>query len=257
MWKASLCVGEVRLPVKLYAAVQDTTPHFRLLHGADLAPVQQQMVDPLDGRAVPREEIQRGLQVDEGTFVVLTEEERQALEPEPSRAIRIEQLIPPEQVDPRWFGRPYYLGPDGDDEGYFALAEALDGHGRIGIARWVMRKKHYHGALGVRDGYLVLETLRSADEMVRLERIEPPRERSPDPREIALAEQLVATLEDRFDPAAYRDEYHAEVMALIEAKAGGREVELRAPERAAPAPRRSLAATLEASLRAGGAHHGG
>lgn len=258
MWRAELCIGSVRVPVKLYAAVQDTKPHFRLLHGADLAPVQQQMVDPVRGKPVPKEEIQKGLQVTEGVFVVLTDEDQQELEPEPSRAIHIEQLVDPKRVDPRWFSRPYYLGPDGDEEGYFALAQALDRRERMAIARWVMRKKNYQGALQVRNGYLVLETLRHAEEMVGLERIQPPEERTPDPRELKLAEQLVAALEDRFDPDAYHDEYRERVMALIEDKANGRVVELpkHTARRPSAAPE-SLADDLEASLRAGRGASGG
>jgi DNA end-binding protein Ku len=258
MWKAELCVGSVRVPVKLYAAVQDTTPHFRLLHGADRAPVQQQMIDPVRGEPVPKEQIQKGLQVTEGVFVVLTDEDQQALEPEPSRAIHVEQLVDPDRVDPRWFNRPYYLGPDGDEEGYFALAQALERRGRLGIARWVMRKKGYQGALQARNGYLMLETLRHAEEMVGLERIQPPAERTPDPRELKLAEQLVAALEDRFEPEAYHDEYRERVMALIEDKAHGKVIGLRARSaritRTAPD---SLKDDLEASLRAGRGASGG
>ena len=75
MWKAELALGDDVLPVKLYAAVEDRGIHFRLLHARDRTPVQQQMVDPRTEEEVPREEVRRGLEVEEGVFVVLTDDE--------------------------------------------------------------------------------------------------------------------------------------------------------------------------------------
>ena len=249
MWKAEVNVHKLRVPVKLYAAVQDTQVHFRLLHAADTAPVKQQMVDPVTNEPVPAERIRRGLEVERGVFVVLTPEEQAALEPKPSREITIERVVDAAKVDERWFDRPYYLGPDGADEDYFALAQALDERDWIGIAHWTMRKKTYVGALHARSGYLMLETLRHTQELVAIESVRPPTSRAPDKRELALAEQLIGTLEDRFDPGEYHDEHREQVMALIEAKAKGRVVRFpKAPKRKETD---SLTASLEASLKAG------
>src|SRR5690606_23518959 len=216
MWKAELDVGDLRVPVKLYAAVQDRKVRFRLLHEKDHAPVQQQMVDPETGEPVPREEIKRAVEVERGVFAVITDEEQAELEPTPSREITVERVLPAASLDLRWFDRPYYLGPDGDEDGYFALAEVLEERGELGIAHWVMRKKRYAGALHARGGHLLLETLRHAGELLRIDSIRPPASRAPDKREIALAEQLIGTLEDTFDPAAYKDEHREQVLALVE-----------------------------------------
>lgn len=246
MWKAEIRLGSARVPVKLYAAARDNRVHFRLLHADDMAPVRQRMVDPSTGDVVPPDEIQMGLEIDEGVFVVLDEHERSALEPEPSRAITIEQVIDRDRLDVRLFERPYYLGPDGDEDGYFALVEALGE--RVAVARWVMRKKRYRGALQAADGYLALSSLRRVEELVAIEAVRPEGERAPDPRELGLAEQLIGALEGPFDATAYRDRYRDRVMELIEAKAEGEVVPM--PE---PARRRrragSLARDLEASLR--------
>jgi DNA end-binding protein Ku len=249
MWKAELRLGAVGVPVKLYAAVQDSQVHFRLLHAADLAPVQQQMVDPVENQRVGKDEIKKGLQVAEGTFVILTGDDQAALEPKPSRQIQVEQVLEPSQLDFRWFDRPYYLGPDGDDDGYFALAQALEKQGRLAIAHWVMRKKRYHGALSSQNGYLALATLRAAEELVRIDRVVPPRDRAPDARELKMAEQLVSMLEDKFEPAAYKDEYRQRVLELVEAKAKGRV--LRLPKQRAPESQGSLLESLKASIDAG------
>lgn len=251
MWKAELRIGDMSVPVRLYAAVADRKVRFRLLHAEDQSPVSQEMVDPQSGE--PVESVRKGLEIEDGTFVVLTEADQKALEPEPSRAIHVEAFVDRAQVDARWLGRPYYLGPDGDDESYFALAAALENLSKVGIARWVMRKKHYQGAIGARGGYLMLEVLRHAEEVVTLEGIRPARGRAPDRRELALADKLVEALEDSFDPAAYHDTYESEVRKLIEAKAAGKKLTAKARK---PARRRerSLADSLEASLRARKAH---
>lgn len=249
MWKAEVSLASINVPVKLYAAVEDKNIHFRLLHAEDLSPVKQQMVDPTTDEPVPREEIQRGVELEKGVFVLLDDEERERLEPEPSRQIGIEQVVARGELDERWFDRPYYLGPDGDLESYFALAQALEKHGWVAIARWVMRKKRYAGALYGSGGYLRLETLRHADEIVQIERLAPPASRKPDQREIALAEQLVGTLEGPFEPDQYRDEYRAKVMQLIRDKRRGRPT--KTPRKAAAKKREgSLRDSLQESLRA-------
>jgi DNA end-binding protein Ku len=256
MWKAELELGDLRLAVKLYAAVRVARIHFRLLHAADNTPVKQQMFDPARREAVPPEDIKRAVEIERGVYVVLTAEEQAALEPKPSRAITVERVVPKAKIDERWFDRPYYLGPDGDDEAYFALARALEEREEIGVAHWVMRKKSYAGALYGSDGYLLLDTLRSAQEVVQIEAVHPPASRAPDPREIKLAEQLVGTLEGEFDAGDYRDEHRAQVMALLEAKAQGKVV--RFPKAAKRKPTDSLIADLEASLKTGRRRaHGG
>lgn len=250
MWKADLEIDELRVPVKLYAAVNDTAVHFRLLHATDKAPVKQQMVDPATDEPVEAEQIRRAIEVERGVLVVVTPEEQQALIPKASRSIAVERVVDAAELDERWFDRPYYLGPDGDDENYFAVAAALQAKRWIGVARWVMRNKRYIGALYGSDGYLLLDTLRYSDEVVELGALKLPAGRTPDQRELKLAEQLVETLADRFDPAAYHDEHREQVLAMLEAKAKGKVVRL------PTAPRRkraeaSLVKELQASLAAG------
>jgi DNA end-binding protein Ku len=246
MWKADLALGEIKVPVKLYAAVRDTKVHFRLLHAADNAPVTQRMVDPETEQPVSSEQIEKAIPLDRGVYVLLTKEEQAALAPKPSRLISVEQVVASRAVDERWFDRPYYLGPDGDDEGYFALAEALKKREAIGISHWALRNKRYVGALQASGGYLLLDTLRYAQEIVEVAAVRPGN-RAPDKREIALAEQLIGALEDRFDANEFRDEYHEQLQGLLAAKAAGRVV--RFPKAAKREQRDSLVASLQASLK--------
>jgi DNA end-binding protein Ku len=258
MWKADLALGELKVPVKLYSAVQDAKVHFRLLHAADHAPVKQQMVDPETEQPVATTEMKKAVAVDRGVYVVLTEEEQAALTPKPSRLISVEQVVTKSAIDERWFDRPYYLGPDGDDEGYFALAEILNKRDAVGVAHWVLRNRSYVGALQASGGYLLLDTLRYAEQIVDVGAVKPSANRAPDKREIALAEQLIGALEDKFDANAFRDEYQEQLRNMIAAKAAGKVVRFpKAPKRESTD---SLVASLQASLKASrkdtGAGHG-
>lgn len=256
MWKADLRLEDLRVPVKLYAAVEDRKVHFRLLHAKDNAPVVQQMVDPIANEPVAQQDIRRAVQIERGVYVVLTPEEQAAIEPKPSRDIAVERVVDAAKLDERWFDRPYYLGPDGPYDEYFALAQALESRRQIGIAHWVMRKKRYTGALYARGGYLLLDTLRYTQQVELSEALRTSAGRAPDAREVKLAEQLIAALEDDFDAGEYRDEHREKVLELIEAKAEGKVV--KAPRTRAPKVSDSLVAALQASLKNGPrASHGG
>src|SRR6476660_8718465 len=147
IWKGNLKLNATKVPVKLYSAVQDRTVRFHVLEEKSKTRVKQHMVEPDSGKEVPAEEIQKGFEVQPGTFVILDKEELAQLEPEASREIEITQFVPPSQIPPEYFDRPYYLGPDGDQAAYFALAEALQKKEREGVVRWVMRKQPYVGAI--------------------------------------------------------------------------------------------------------------
>jgi DNA end-binding protein Ku len=248
IWKGVIRVDDLALPVKLYSALEDRQVRFHLLHATDGERVKQRMVHSATGKEVPAEEVRKGFEAEPGVFVLLAEEELAGLEPESSRDIEITRFVAPEVLAHPWYRRPYYLGPDGDREGYFALAEALRRTGKEGVARWVMRKKRYLGALRPVGTHLLLVSLRHADEVISADQLEPPAGRALDPRERKMAEQLVAALEGSFEPGEFHDEYRARVLELIEAKAKGRKVPAkRAPRRPKAAP---LAQALEASLRA-------
>ena len=130
----------------------------------------------------------------------------------------------------QWFDRPYYLGPDKDDADYFALAEAIEHDKVVGVARWVMRKKRYLGALTSHAGYLVMTTLRRAEQVVSVSGIEVPASRRPDEREIKMAQQLVSSIEGDFEPELWKNEYRQRVHELIAAKASGKVVKLARPK---------------------------
>jgi DNA end-binding protein Ku len=248
IWKGRVRFGEVDVPVKLFSAVQDRTVHFRLLDAGRGEPVRQEMVTRDGGRAVEPQQIRKAFPTEDGDLVILEEEDLAQVEPEPSRDIHVTRFVPPDEITHRWYDRPYYLGPDGEEEAYFALHSALRKKGREGVARWVMRKKEYVGALRVEGDYLMLITLRHAGEVVAASALRAPGGRDLDERELRMARQLVAAMEDDFDIAAYRDEYRDRVLELVKAKAAGKVI--RFPKAPARAAEKSLADVLERSLAA-------
>ena len=248
IWKGVIRFGSVDVPVRLYSAVEDRAVHFRLLHGKDGMPVEQHMVNPVTDEVVSKERIRKGFAVDAGVFVMLEDSELSEIEPEPSRDIEILRFVKPAVISHQWYERPYYLGPDGENGAYFALARAL-GHKKLeGVARWTMRKRTYHGALCARGNHLLLITIRHAEEIVLADALEPPEGRKPDQREVTMARQLISALEGRFDPSEFRDEYRDKLMELIEAKARGEKIPVRAAKQKRETER-ALTDVLQASLK--------
>jgi DNA end-binding protein Ku len=246
IWKGELKIGGAKIPVKLYSAVVDRTVHFHILDDKHLMRVKQHMVNPESGEEVTNEEIQKGYEVEPGKFVIITDEDLESLEPKPSREIEITEFVPPEAISQQWYERPYYLAPDGDQKAYFALAEALKNREREGIARWVMRNKAYVGALRSEDDYLLLVTLRNAEEVISARDLPKPAGRAPTQKELNMAKQLVGLLEGEFNAADYKDEYRERVMEFIEQKAKGKAPRLRAVKSKRKAA--SLDSVLQKSL---------
>jgi DNA end-binding protein Ku len=244
-WKGEFQLGERRLPVKLYAAVEDSHVHFHLLHADDGVRVEQHIVDPSTGKPLESAEIQKGYALGSGSFVVLKPDELKQLEPEPSRAIRVLRFVPDSALEPAWFEHPYLVGPDGDLAEYVAFARSLADAKRQAIVHWVMRGRTYSGALRSDGTRLLLVTLRDREEVVEAPQLEVPHTRAASDKELALAEQLVAALESDFDPTRFHSDYQERVRKLVAQKAAGRHVRL-----AKPAPRKASGGSLETALRA-------
>jgi DNA end-binding protein Ku len=228
MWKGELKLNSTRIPVKLYSGVIDRSVRFHILDQRKKERVKQHMVEPDSGKEVSNEEIRKGFEFEPGRFVVLDEKELKSIEPEPSRDIELVEFVPATAIGFEWYGRPYYLGPDGNQEDYFALAEALKKIEREGIAHWVMRNKAYSGALRSDGEHLMLLTLRNSDEVLSAKDLPKPTGRAPDKKELAMAKQLVELLEDEFRLSDYKDDYRERVMKFIEQKAKGHKPRLQA-----------------------------
>lgn len=248
IWKGIIRCDDFRLPVRLYSAVQDQRIQFHLLHAQDGVRLRQKLLNSVSGEAVEYKQARRGAEVERGVFVMLREEELSSLEPEESRDIDVLCFLDPHLVNHQWYERPYFLGPDGEEPAYFALAAALQHEKKEGLARWVMRRKEYVGALRAEGDYLALITVRHADEIISASALEAPTGRGFQRREAGMAEQLLQALDDTFRPGDYHDEHRQRILDLIEAKQRGETIELEVPEERAEPD--SLANVLKASLKA-------
>lgn len=248
IWKGRLLLGKQQVPVKMYSAIEDRKIRFQLLHAKDHAPVEQHIVRKDDGEEVPKESQRKAYPLSRDIAVILEPEELEQLEPAASRDIELCRFVPKTVLSDQWYDRPYALGPDGDEESYFALVSALERQGVIGIARWVMRKKQYVGALGLADGYLTMATLRRAEQVLSFSGIEPAKAAAPQVSELKLAEQLVASITGDFEPQLWENEYRKRVLELIAAKSRSEHLEPIKPKRRAE--QGSLADALKASISA-------
>lgn len=249
MWKAVIQCGKLQVPVKLYSAIEDQNIRFRVLSRKDRQPVRQAMVQPETGEIVPHAEARRAYVADNGDRTILETSELDALDPEPSRDIDIIAFLPTEQIDHRWYDRPYYLGPDGNSAAYFAFAQAIEDSALEGLARWVMRGKAYIGALRLHLGYPVLMSMRHAGEVVAAANLEAPGGGALNPKELDMARQLIGMLAAELDLSSYHDEYRDRVLKMVEAKAKGGP-RLRLVKTSTKKPSDDLGRALQASLKA-------
>ena len=248
IWSGSISFGLVNVPVKLFTAVRKKTVRFHQLHAADGARIQQKRVCSVDGEEVAYEDLAKGYELYPGQYVMIEPEELDALDPEATQTIDIEDFVELDQVDPLYYDSSYYLVPDArGTKAYRLLLDAMRESGRVGIARVVMRTKQYLCAVRPVGEALVLTTMNFADEVVGQEEIEGlPGEQEAGERELKMAEALIESLSTDWQPEKYEDTYRERVMALIEAKAAGQE--LVSQPSAPSAPVIDLMAALEASL---------
>jgi DNA end-binding protein Ku len=253
IWSGAISFGLVNVPVKLYSAVSRKTVRFNQLNEKTGNRIQQKRVDPETGDEVPFEQIVKGFELTKDRYVIITPDELDALDPERSRMIQIEDFVDQEDIDPIYYDHPYYLVPDkGAEKAYGLLLNAQEASGKVAIARVVLRSKEQLVAIRPAGDMLMMETMIFHDEVVPhddLDDLPSSKSLKVSDREVKMAQQLIDSLSSDFDPSKYRDEYRDKVLDLIERKASGEEIAVQ-PEAAAPAKVPDLMAALEASLAA-------
>ncbi|HET6549950.1 MAG TPA: Ku protein [Solirubrobacter sp.] len=255
MWSGAISFGLVNVPIKLYSAVSKKTVRFHQINAETGSRIQQKRVDATTGEEVPYENLVKGYELTRDRYVIINPDELDALDPEKSRTIDIEDFVDLAEIDPVYYDHPYYLVPDkGAEKAYGLLLNAMRESQRVAIARVVLRSKEQLVAIRPdKDGrLLMMETMIFADEVVATEDLDglpEAEELKVSEREVKMAQQLIESLATEFEPERYRDEYREKVLELIEAKAAGDEIAV-APEAPEPAKVPDLMAALEASLAA-------
>jgi DNA end-binding protein Ku len=243
--------GLVTIPVKLYSTGESAAGiQFNMLHKKCRSRLKQQYVCPIDHEVVGREDIVKGYEYARDQYVLFTEEELKALMPEPTNAVEIKEFVPLEQVDPIYYERSYYLGPDtGGDRPYRLLAEAMRRTNRAALARYAARGKDQFVLLRPFEGGLLMQQLRYADEVRSFAEVPIGVAEIREP-ELQLAVQLIEQVAtDEFHPEEYEDTQRQQIRALIERKVQGEEI-ITAPAEAPKAQIIDLMDALKASLAA-------
>jgi DNA end-binding protein Ku len=254
IWSGAISFGLVNVPVKLYSAVSRKTVRFHQLNGKTGHRIAQKRVDSVTNEEVSYDDIVKGYELTKESYVVITPDELDALDPEKTRTIDIEDFVDLADIDPIYYDHPYYLVPDkGAAKAYGLLLQAMQESEKVAVARVVIRSKEQLVAIRpAPGGVLTMETMIFADEVVAPEEIDDlpeSKDLKVSDREVKMAQQLIDSLSSDFAPDKYRDEYREKVLELIERKAAGEEIAVQ-PE--APEPKKvpDLMAALEASLAA-------
>lgn len=261
LWKGAISFGLVHIPVTLSPASRDDALDFDWLDRRSMEPVGYKRINKATGKEVPKGQMVRGLQVEGGRYVVLSDEEIEQAYPAATRTIDIERFVPPEQIPFVLLERPYYLQPaDRGEKVYALLREALAATRRVGIARVVLQRRQHLAALVPAGPALMLNTLRWANEIRPWQDLKLPKPGAEaaglKARELEMARQLVMDMGGDWDPTADRDTFRDDILALVQRKVkAGRteEVEPIAP-RESPAKASNvvdLADLLRRSLRGG------
>jgi DNA end-binding protein Ku len=232
----TLSFGLVSIPVKLYSATQASgAVAFNLLHKGCGSRLRQQYICQREGIPVDRADTIKGYEFAQDQYVTFTPEELKEMEEKGTNIVEIDAFVPSDSIDPVYYDRAYFLGPDkGGDKPYALLAEAMRRSNRTAVARWAARGKQYIVQLRAVEGGIVMQQLLYAPEVRSIREIDIPQTPVRD-QELALARQLIDQIsEDRFDPAAYKDDVHQRIEAAIEHKIEGKEIEV-APTLAEPA----------------------
>jgi DNA end-binding protein Ku len=240
----TISFGLVTIPVKLYSTGESSVGiTFNMLHRKCGSRLKQQYICPVDNEVIERDDIVKGYEYSKGQYVLFTDEELKALQPEPTNAIEIAEFVQTDLVDPVYFEKAWYLGPDkGGDRPYRLLAEAMKQTGRAALARYAARGKDQLVLLRPFEGGLVMQQLRYADELRDFAEVPigPAEVKEP---ELRLAIQLIEQVAtDEFTPESYEDTQRKQVRELIEKKVQGQEIKA-AP---APAPKAQIIDLMEA-----------
>ena len=257
-WNGSLSFGLVTIPVGLAPATKPAARQsdvsFRLLHRECLTPIKQKRWCPTHDREVTQDELVRGWEVAKGQFVVVEDEELEAIErADDSRAIDISRFVELDEVDPVWFDRTYFLVPasaPAQRRPYKLLLEAMSDAGVGALGRFVRGGRESLCLVRAKGSALVLETLFLAEDVHSQAEIDEAVESTElKKEELALAQQLIEGLRGEFEPEQLTSDYRHDLRVLLEAKLRGEEIAVPEPG-AAPAPVIDLLEALKASVAA-------
>jgi DNA end-binding protein Ku len=249
IWKGHITFGLISLPVRLLSAARSETISFNQLHKTDNSRVKQVLYCQAEDKPVPRSELVKGFEYEEGKYVVIADEDIKKITPKTAKVMEILEFVPAAEVDPVYLESSYYLHPDtAGEKAYTVLYEALKESGHYGLAKITMHNREHVAILRPAQTGLMLHTMYYHDEVRATEEFRTDKSAAK-PVEIKMANQLIEALAAPFEPAKYSDAYRTTLRAMIDAKIKGEEV-VAAPEAPELAPVIDIMSALKTSLAA-------
>jgi DNA end-binding protein Ku len=234
IWKGHISFALVTIPISLFSATRRNELSFHYLHKKDLSPVSYKRFCDTEDVEVPWDEITRGYEYEKGQYIEITDEDIERADVELTKTIQIMEFVNEAEINPLYFDKPYYLEPQkGGERAYSLMRDALSQSKRIGIAKVVMKTKEHLAAVKAVGDMITLQTMRFAHEIVDTGELNLPKAEI-SKKEMDLANTLIDSMTDKFDPAKYKDDYYEKVMEVVQNKIEG--VAPKSPIVAAKAP---------------------
>ncbi len=252
IWTGSISFGLVNIQISLYSATESRALNFRLLHKKNHEPIHYKRWCDSCKKEVDWGDVVKGLELSKGEYYILDKEELESLKPEKSDTIDIIEFIDREQLDPIYFSKHYFLGPQKKDEKtYFLFREILQNSAKVAIGKFILREKEYVCAISSYQKGLLLTTLNYAYEIRNIDEV-PNLESAPKLRkeEMDLAKQLIDKLyHQEWDITRFKDTFAEELKKLLKKKKKGEVVEIRKEGKATEKKEENLVKALKASLK--------
>jgi DNA end-binding protein Ku len=225
IWKGSISFGLVYIPIAVYPATKEEKVSFRQLRKTDLSPIKYKKVAEADSKEVSADQIVKGFEYERGQYVVLKEEDFAKVKIESTHSIDITDFVDLGQVDPKFFYKPYFLEPQkGGEKAYALLHKALNGTGKIGIAKVVISNREHLASVKPDGLFLILELMHFASEILSPAELKNGPVSAITDKELKMAQTLIEGMSVDWEPEKYRDEYRTALMEMIEQKAQHKEV---------------------------------
>ena len=254
IWKGAILFGLVQIPVSLYPAEQSEELSFTMLDRRDLQPVGYKRYNKGTGEEVPFDQIVKGYELDDGRYVTLEKEDFKKANVEATQTVEIVGFVEGKEIAPYFFESPYFLAPGKHGEkGYALLREVLDRTGKVAVANVVIRTRQHIAVVYAFDKFLILDTLRYANELRDPRELKVPeslKDANVKPNELTMAERLIDDMAIKWDPAQYHDTYRDDLLEMIHEKAAGKVREVPKAKHAKEADVIDFASLLEKSLKA-------
>jgi DNA end-binding protein Ku len=251
IWSGTISFGLVNVPVRMYSAIEEQKLHFHYLHTKDDSPIGYDKICKAEGKSVPDKEIGKAFEVSKGKYVYLEDEDFEAARVDGYKTMEISDFVPYEEIDPIYFEKSFYLGPqEGAEKVYSLLVRAMENSELVALGTYIMRDREHLGCLRVRDGALLLEKMFFANEIRDVKEIKP-KKATVGKAELEMAQELIDRFTGKFKPEKYKDTYTAALKKVVKAKQQGKDVHA-APAEAEEAEAPDLMEALQASIGAAG-----